>query len=523
MHSRWRGIVAVALMAGAAVLPARAAAEQGLVWGPCPAEARAAGAECANIAVPRDYARPEGPRIELTISRMRATDPARRRGILFGLNGGPGADALGFWTVWNTRIPAAIPAEFDQIAVQPRGLRWSTPLRCGSGGSLSVPGIIGAVAGLPTGELRACEAEDPGYPATITTESVARDLDQVRQALGVDRINLLGLSYGTYVGAVYSTLFPERVDKLVLDSGAHPGWVWTEQFARQLTARSARMADLFDWIAANDNAFGLGDTRAEIATEWRRQVLAQGGGVLASLDPRLGASPGPLGDLVGDRPPQEQLGRLANLAVLLSNPIPGPSPTAAATHLVLGARYLWPYLAQGIRDYRDDPGRTEYLTAIRQLITMDDPATLWTYQAVVCNEGGRPLDPAGVTAALGGLLTGTGIADFGAALWRSGVTCAAWPRSATPVRIDGAGLAVRPLLLQNDRDPQTPAEGGIALAAALDARLLRTPGGDHGALGRRNPIVDDAVLRYLRTGEITVTQAPEAPITTAIPPAEPPR
>lgn len=523
MRSKWWGPCAAVVVLGAVVLPVSAKAEPGLGWGDCPAEARAVGAQCASVAVPMDYARPDGRLIEITVSRIPAADPSKRRGVLFGLNGGPGSDALNFWTVWNTRIPADIHAEFDQIAVQPRGLRWSTPLRCESA-PLSVPAIIGGMAGLPTGELRACDANDPGYPATVTTESVARDLEQVRRAIGVERISLVGGSYGTYLGAVYSTLFPERVDKMVLDSGPNPGWVWTEQFARQVSARSERMADLFDWIAANDNAFRLGTTRAEVASEWQRQVVAQDGGPLAGLDPTLGAAEGPLADLVRGRfnLSGEQLGRLANLTVLLTNPLPGPSPTATSTHVALGTRYLWPYVAQGMREYRDDPNRTEYFTAVQRLAGTEDPTTLWTYEAITCNEGGRELDPGAVTAALGELLTGANIANFGAALWRSGITCAAWPRSTTPVPLDGERLTVRPLVLQSAHDPQTPAEGGAALAAAINGHLLRADGGDHGVLGRHNPIVDEAVLGYLHTGEVTVTHAPEAPITTPIPPKEPP-
>jgi pimeloyl-ACP methyl ester carboxylesterase len=58
-----------------------------------------------------------------------------------------------------------------------------------------------------------------------TTDS-ARDMESIRKALGARQINYYGFSYGTYLAQVYSTLFPSRVRRMVLDSNVDPRKVW---------------------------------------------------------------------------------------------------------------------------------------------------------------------------------------------------------------------------------------------------------------------------------------------------------
>ncbi|MEU0542053.1 alpha/beta fold hydrolase [Nocardia sp. NPDC005978] len=454
-----RGLALTALLGVAALLPgAPATAEPAPAWGPCPAEAGAEKASCATVSVPMNYADPDGARIEVMVSRIPALDPARSRGALFGNPGGPGGDSLSFWSGPSTRVPQL--REFDLFAVQPRGLRWSTPLSCSS--LLDIA---------PITDRAACEVARPGYPATVTSESVARDMDAVREALGLDRISFFGVSWGTYLGAVYATLFPGRVDKLVLDSNVDPNVSWVDQVARVPAGVADRLNDIFDWIAANDSIYGLGATREEVLAEWKRQSASQSGG--------------------------------------WSSPIVG-----ATTYAAYG-RSAWPYLAQGMREYRDDPEQLRFLKYLARPAAVSDMTSGWMRDATRCNEDSG-LNPAALTTMAVTLLTDSDPFAQQEALMRAGITCAAWPQTTRRVPVDGAGLAVRPMLVQSPRDPAT--SGAPAMAAALGGDILWVEGGDHGHFTRPNPTLNTAVLHYLRTGEFTIDSAPEAPITTPNPP-----
>ena len=99
----------------------------------------------------------------------------------------------------------------------------------------------------------------------MTTPNTARDLDVIRAALGEKKLNYLGVSYGTYLGAVYGTLFPGHVRRMVVDSVVNPSRekIWYQANLDQDVAFEGRWKDWKDWVAKNDAAFHLGDTRAE--------------------------------------------------------------------------------------------------------------------------------------------------------------------------------------------------------------------------------------------------------------------
>ena len=189
----------------------------GLDWGACPTAAMTApGTVCADIDVPRDYSDPEGATISLTVSRVPAT--GERRGVIAGNPGGPGGDALGMFSDEAVRMPTAVREHFDLIAVEPRGLAWGTPLNCNVA---DIP-MTGLLSGQVGAMYASCEANEPGYAATITTENTARDLNHVRDVLGQDVMHLYGLSYGTDLMSTYATLFPDKTGRMVLDSSVDP-------------------------------------------------------------------------------------------------------------------------------------------------------------------------------------------------------------------------------------------------------------------------------------------------------------
>ncbi|WP_245007111.1 alpha/beta hydrolase [Nocardia nova] len=504
--------VAVLTAVLAALAPATAHAEPD--FGTCPAGSVGDGrpTRCASISVPRDYAAPDGSRIEVTVSRIRAS--GQRYGTLFANPGGPGADALDYWGVRLAQLPKELVEHYDLVAVQPRGLRWSTPLTCGA--------EIAQDGDHERESLRkACDAAQPGYLRTITTETTARDMDAVRAALGLERIDFLGISYGTYLGAVYAALFPQHVDRMVLDSNVDPQWVWTEQFAQQQLAGKQRLDDLFGWIAQHDNVYHLGDSALRVYETWVRLVSAQGGGWYANLTPPPVSAadlprelPAPLSAVAraGVNAGAEEMGKAQNLVrALTSGGMSAQVPLVSATTVAAYARGFWPSLAQAMAEANAQPGDLRRMRAIAG-VASTDPTGQAVFSAVTCNENAVPArwDAIGSAAAI--VASGGNALDARADLVRSGLACADWDPVTRPTPIADHGLATAPLILQSRNDAVTAYPGGPAMAAALHGHLISVDGGDHGTFGRGNAPLDDAVIRYLRTGEVNIDHVDQAPM-----------
>jgi pimeloyl-ACP methyl ester carboxylesterase len=266
-----RVIAVIAAFSGVAFpgasVPAHAAGSH-LVWTECAGIANPA-LECASVRVPLDHRRPRGRKIEIAISRLASTDPARRRGILLTTGGGPGGPGVQLPDELSRVLPADLLAQYDLVGFDIRFLERSTPITCGQpeeepGGfwvRVSTPNITAEEA---RRYARTCQDSAGWALPHATTANAARDMDLIRQALGEAKISYLGSSYAGLLGATYATLFPNRVDRFVLDSPVNGSTIWrpfelsrTPDFERGLDALSA-------WIAERDAAFGFGATAAEV-------------------------------------------------------------------------------------------------------------------------------------------------------------------------------------------------------------------------------------------------------------------
>ncbi len=248
--------------------------DQELEWAPCTEEALQ-GLECADVEVPLDYSDPDGERITVAISRARASDPERRRGILLTNPGGPGGHGrymplpldprTGTGFLGTTRAAEV----YDVIGMDPRGTGGSSPrIVCEATPPPLYPRPTDAEISDATRAAityqRSCEQEYGDLLTHMTTANTARDMDVIRAALGEEKLNYLGYSYGTYLGAVYGSLFPERLDRSVLDSAVGPDGIWRDVFLGQAPAYSANMDRYTAWLAEHDDAFGFGTTREEV-------------------------------------------------------------------------------------------------------------------------------------------------------------------------------------------------------------------------------------------------------------------
>lgn len=490
--------------------PAHAATAE---WGPCPAIHRASPETvCTTISVPRDHARPSAGTISITVAKLPARNPSTRRGVLIGNPGGPGGDGISMFT--GLKIPAALRDSYDLIAVQPRGLLDATPVRCAR---TNVPPLQQVFLG---GQVvrSACDASTPGGTAFVTTEQTARDIDSARTQLGLgEKVNLLGISYGTTLMSTYATLFPEHTDRLVLDSAVNPRLQWNTLLSAQTSRYRARTEALFAWIAQNDATYHLGRTPLAVYREWSRKVVAEAG-----VPPTLGPPPAQVGDV----PPALRSGFDAYLAGavspatrayfdnLLTSLRTGKSQARSElltlTRVAAPNRNLWPRVAALILRAPQPPLR---IPADVQAVELNSQQM---QTLLLCNENAVPARPQVAPASLldtfviGDPYSGPGY------LYESGLACSGATPVARPVPIANRGLAVAPLLLQSVGDPQTPYPGALVHRQLMGAQLITVGGGDHAQFGRANPVLDAAIVEYLQTGHTSVTSAPQAPITTPI-------
>ncbi|MEU4195289.1 alpha/beta fold hydrolase [Kribbella sp. NPDC026611] len=297
------------------------------------AELDKAGAECGDLEVPLDYSRPYGPKITIAMSRLKATGD--RIGAMVLNDGGPGGPGLSMPLRMRAEMKAA-GTRYDLIGLDPRGVGRSTPIDC----KLSIaawPWAGGATrASFDRGTrqqadvAQRCTANAGQFLQYINTRNTARDIEQVRIALGERKISYLGYSYGTYLGAVYLQMFPGRTDRVLLDGPMNP-----ETFGPQLLkdmgpANEAALRGWAGWAAARNSTYHLGaSARQVLASVERIQRVAASKGLQVGQY-RLDDGSVPLvlfGPLADDRDPARATysGFVQTLLEATNGPVePGP-------------------------------------------------------------------------------------------------------------------------------------------------------------------------------------------------------
>jgi pimeloyl-ACP methyl ester carboxylesterase len=280
---RFLAVAATAALAATLAVPAStpasaAAGAPALAWGACPPPPPGGyppdpRQQCAQLSVPLDYRKPHGRQITVTVSRIPATDPGSRRGILLSNPGGPGGSGLDLPSMLAQALPAEVQAAYDLIGFDPRGVGASTPISCGldpaTPAELILPypatdGSIDRNVAFAKSAAASCAAVSGDLLPHITTANTARDMDRIRAALGEGKLSYLGYSYGSYLGAVYTSLFPQRSDRIILDSAVDPNKIWYGVWSQFGPAVALRFPDFAAWAAKRDDLYGLGATPAAV-------------------------------------------------------------------------------------------------------------------------------------------------------------------------------------------------------------------------------------------------------------------
>ena len=249
-----------------------------LRWSACGSQL--AGMECASLQVPLNYADPGGRKITIALSMVPATAPkSQQQGVMLVNPGGPGAPGRWLAGATATSLSPQVAADYDIVGFDPRGVGGSVPaLSCDPGYfSGSQPDYIPANAAAEQVLINKaktyasdCEQRFGWLLPYETSVNMARDMDLIRQAFGVQKITYYGFSWGTYLGQVYGTLFPSRVRRMVLDSTVDPTGVWYQDNIAQDYAFQARLDAFYAWIAKYDSVYNLGSTAAEVRSAFYR-------------------------------------------------------------------------------------------------------------------------------------------------------------------------------------------------------------------------------------------------------------
>ena len=221
--------------------------------------------DCAELAVPADYRAPDGDRIFIRMLVHRATRPEERIGYLLVNPGGPGASGAEFALgAAFGQFTEAIVRRFDIVGFDPRGVGRSEPVfACGAPGEQlallnSIEGeLIDTPEEIALGEAAAnlCIETMGPVGGLLHSEYVARDMDEIRRALGAETISYLGFSYGSALGVWYATLFPEAVRAMVVDGADNPvdaAATPEERLAQQLQEAEPQEAQLRRALTACD-------------------------------------------------------------------------------------------------------------------------------------------------------------------------------------------------------------------------------------------------------------------------------
>lgn len=457
--------------------------EQDITWGPCEDVEGGEELECGTLTVPMVWNDPSAGDIDLAVARLAATGEAT--GSLVLNPGGPGGSGVDFTASAPFIFSREVAAAYDIVGFDPRGVARSAGIECLTDEEtdeyLSETGDPDADAetDLQTGLdwmkriADGCQQDSGELLPYLDTYSAARDMDVLRAALDSDQLDYFGYSYGTYLGATYADLYPERVGRFVLDAALDPSSTLDEISAGQAEGfEKATEAFLEDCLAQGADC----PFKGEVADA--KQQLQN---FFGTVDTQA---------LETSDPERPLTGALARSAVLLLMYEDGFWPTgrnALAQAMQGDGTALLQIADLSSERQADGSYKGNGTFAINAINCLDHPGVVdedWQAQ-----EAERLAEE---------------FPTFGPAMGYGGAVCAQWPvpplREPAPISAEGAGPIV---VIGTTGDPATPYEWSQSLAEQLDdAVLLTFEGNGHSAYGRSGGCIEAAVDPYLLEGTV---------------------
>ncbi|MEW2063538.1 alpha/beta fold hydrolase [Streptomyces sp. NPDC007002] len=470
--------------------------EQNLAFGSCkgygttPADEKAFANprfQCARLRVPLDYSDPEGKTAQIAVLRVPAR--GKSKGPLLLNSGGPGGTGQNFAVQTDTALAESpVTERFDLVGFDPRGVGASKPaISCFSkedylAGDVRTELVLtaGRFSEDSTRRLVSKCVQGSGgeqHLGSVSTRDTVRDMDILRSALGGKKMNFLGQSYGTRIGALYAQQFPGNVRTMVLDGAVDPH-LGSERRLSQYSGFQRSFDKMAEACAtAEDCPLG---TDPKQATEEFQKIAR----------PLL------------DKPIAYGEGMRFTYNNLIDSVISG-----------LYYQAVWPKITKGLAEVRS--GNPEQLLAITAAFSGRGPDgsggnfDVANY-AITCMDEAR-MTPEQAVDMRGRTYKAAPFVDPGTGTEGARDACEFWPAEPKttypfPDRVDGLPPT---LTISITGDPSTPHAAGVNLAKTLDGSLLTVKGEQHTvAASGSNACVNEALANYLihlRTPAETVT------------------
>jgi pimeloyl-ACP methyl ester carboxylesterase len=444
-------------------------------WQPCTEASRN---QCALIEVPMDYSKPEAS-IKLRVLRVRVRSTDQRRGSLVVNPGGPGGSGIQYAAAAGQVLTPAILESYDIIGFDPRGVGEPDRIACLDDPAmetwLSMDDTPDTAAeetrwrDVLSGIGKACAKNSGSLLGHVSTLEAAADMDILRSILGEEKLDFLGKSYGTLLGAAYAQEFPKSVGQMVLD-GALPGPADDDSQAKEQaggfeTALDAFLADCVKQVCP------LGSTKS--AAHRELNTFLQG------LDSK------PLPTLLG-RDLTQQLGQTGLAQALYSKAL-WPQLRSVLDAALDGDGSGLLQLADAYAGREKDSYRDSILTPNLAINCVDQDSDTTVSNIKRLLPSFRKASP-----------------TFGETVAWAGLACSDWPVRQqfpwVPLTAEGAAPIV---VVGTTRDPATPYAWSKELASTLDSGVLLTREGDgHTGYHEGNACVDAAVDAYLLDGTV---------------------
>jgi pimeloyl-ACP methyl ester carboxylesterase len=448
--------------------------------------------KCAALKVPLDYNKPRGATITLALSRLpHSSSAANYQGVMLSNPGGPGGSGLSLGPALASAVPHGVGHDYDWVSWDPRGVGSSKPAIHCQNDYFAAPrrkydptskSLLSYWLKRSKSYADACEKRYPTLLRNMTTIDSAKDMNFIRKALGVSRISYYGYSYGTYLGQVYSTLYPNHLKRMVLDSNVDPRKVWYQANLDQDRAFDRNIHIYFGWVAKYHAVYHLGSTQKAVSRRYYKDLAT------------LAKKPD---------------GRL------------GPDEWADALESAAYYRFSWEDLARAWASYalKGHPG-----PMIQQYVESDDPGNdneFAVYNAVQCTDTQWPTKWSRWKRDNDAYNKKYPFLTWGNAWFNA--PCLYWGAKAhTPIKINGKATK-SVLLIDETLDAATPYAGSLEVRKLYPhSSLIAEPGGTtHADSLDGDSCVDDLVATYLRTGHRPARKAGKGPDATCKPLPDP--
>lgn len=440
-----------------------------VTWAPCGA------LQCGTVAVPLNYADPEGPVIQIAVARHPAEVPSERIGSLVINPGGPGGSGIDDLPNELSVLTPGLLDRFDIVSFDPRGVERSSPVTCtATGGSSSTGQLIDPVPTTPAAQLALlhndqsfasqCEEDSSTILPYVGTVDTARDLDRIRAALGDAQLTFIGHSYGTLLGATYASLFPTHVRAMVLDGAIDPALTTAHYATDQAESLESELQSFFSWCAA-DSACAWrpeGDPTTALLSliqQTRTQALAASGGGTA-----------------------------------------GPGELYDALLAGLESQSSWPTLADALA--QAEAGNGSEVTSMTDRYEYGGSSNgAEAEQAIDCLDHPVDRNPSHYPALAAAAARSAPV--FGPLLTWGLLGCATWPALPTRTPTAASDPGAPPILVVGTTgDPVTPYAWAASLARELSGGVLLTWQGHSHVAYFYSACVRDAAQAYLIAGTL---------------------